>query len=764
MRSRLRQLVLLPTVIFGMEGDRALTNPAPTGVGPASVTPGQDIVVTGTDLVHSGLIAELQYSKKYRATAGESPTGLVTATSQTATRLVFPAPPNMQPTGLALRYHSNTKTATFTALTNDTSLASHSPFPIPGRVDVKEAPLDFTSGMGVWVGTGPSGQLVSGPFIAPGTVTVTGRNLVAGVGGATTVTFNGAVVPQATAPRYDPTGNEGRGIDIVTLQVSEPSVSVVGDLTVTTAAGSNTRTNVLMMRRPRVTVVEEINTSGTVIGPSGGRLVRGHRYQIRGTDLASPGNPPVLMTSDVRLAGTSLRTSDTTIDASHMRFVVPTTLIASGGLLEVVPTAGTPASAGTFAISDAGAVPPPLSDVVVAPSSAVWGSVLSATVAFAGSITAGSDVGSVEVTSPTPGDFAGLPMTVPITANPQTIAISSRVRSTAALRTIRFRLTRTTGIKDSIDRSVQFVAPSLTGLTIPVAAVGGGSFTTAKASFDFASGVGTSCGNVLLSGPDLRFDVTSSDTSIAQIDNRILGSSTGVCVTSNNTDVEIQTRPVTGPRTVTITAQLREVTKTLTLTVRPPTLTSIKANRASLASMQSATGTLTMDAPAPNAPVLLSTSDPSVSVPAKIVLSSGTSASFPITTLPVSSTRTVTISAAVNGATQSTTITLNPLQIAGVVASPSAVRGGTNAAGSVSLSATIDLPFTVALSSSDPNVATVPPTLSFVAGQSAAVFNVQTVGPQSTQKVVTITATYSVTLPNGSVVTTSQTGTITVTP
>ena len=355
-------------------------------------------------------------------------------------------------------------------------------------------------------------------------------------------------------------------------------------------------------------------------------------------------------------------------------------------------------------------------------------------------------------------------MTVPITSNPQVVTIPTRVHSSGGSTTLRARLTRFTGTVDSLSRTMQLNPPSLTGLTLATNSVAGGSQTTAQAAFDFPPGVGGSCSSSPFNPPDLRIDVTVSDTSAVDVGNNMIGNSTAVCVSANPMQIVLITRPVSSARSVQITAQLGQTTRSATLTVLPPTLTLVGVDRPTLTSMQSAVGTLTMSAPLPNTAALLSSSDPAVSVPAKVMLGTGTSTNFAITTLPVSSPRTVTISAAVNGATQSTTLTLNPLQFTSVSMSPSAVQAGSNAAGSIALNTTINVPFTATLSSSDPSVATVPASVSFAASQSAAVFSVQTISPQTQQKTVTITATYTVTLPNGTTVTTTKNGTLTVNP
>jgi hypothetical protein len=759
MLARRQYLPLLAAPLFWYLPALGTADPSVSSASPAAVQPGQNITLVGANLAHSGYTAELRYTKKYVA-SGETPTGIVSATSQSATQLVFSAPTNMQPTGLVLRYHTSSKgTTAFAGITlTDTSLASRT-FTVPGRVDVLEAPVVLTGSQGVVVSQSAAGQLTGLQLLLPGAMEIRGRNLVPPPGAQATVTFNGTSMPQSGAPHYDATGG---GKDIIPVQVTEPNASAIGTLTVTTPGGAGSNTTFLVLRRPRVTAVEEIDSRGVVVAAAAGRLVRGRRYQIRGTELAFPSSPPFALDARVKL-GTTDAASVVTVDGGHVQFTVPTTLPGSSAELLVNTAFGFAGSGGQFSVSDPGATPPALADVVIAPSPTTWGTPLSATIAFAGSVTAGADLGSVIVSSLGPNDFVGLPMTVPITSNPQVVTIPTQLRSISATRTLRVRLTRFTGAVDSLDRQVQLVAPSLTGLTLSATSVAGGETVTANASFDFPVGPGGSCGNVPFTQPDLRIEVTLSDTSV-QNSNLILGTSTGVCVRRNPTQILLLTKPVTATRTVQVTAQLGQVTRTASFTVLPPALVGLKVDRPTLTSMQTAVGTLTMSAPLPGAAVLLSSSDPAVSVPAKFVLGTGLTTPFSITTLPVSSPRTVTISAAVNGVTQSTTVTLNPLQITSVTMSPSAVRAGSNSAGTIGLNATIDLPFTATLASSDPSVATVPQTVGFAATQNAAVFNVQTVAPQAQAKTVTITATFSITLPNGTAVTTTQAGTLTVNP
>jgi hypothetical protein len=123
----------------------------------------------------------------------------------------------------------------------------------------------------------------------------------------------------------------------------------------------------------------------------------------------------------------------------------------------------------------------------------------------------------------------------------------------------------------------------------------------------------------------------------------------------------------------------------------------------------------------------------------------------------------VTITAVVNGVTRSLALALQPLEIVSVSFAPATVTAGSNSAATVRLNAVINLPITVTLSSSDPAVASVPATVSFVAGQDAAIFNVQTAAPQTASRTVTITATHSIVTPGGTV-TTARTGSLTIQP
>jgi hypothetical protein len=237
-----------------------------------------------------------------------------------------------------------------------------------------------------------------------------------------------------------------------------------------------------------------------------------------------------------------------------------------------------------------------------------------------------------------------------------------------------------------------------------------------------------------------------------------------MCVNANPFRVMVLTKRQDVARTATITARHNNVARTLTLNVLPTSISAITVNRPTLTSLQSATGTITLSGPMSGQFALLSSSDPAVSVPNKIAFSTPTTYTFPITTLPVSSPRTVTITAVAGEVSRSVSISLQPLQFQAFTLKPATVTAGGNSAAILQLNAPIDVPLSATVSVSDPSAATAPATVNFAAGQNGAVFNVQSIGPRSTATSVTVTVTYTVNVPNVGPVTTTVQRTLTINP
>src|SRR3954447_5447139 len=163
----------------------------------------------------------------------------------------------------------------------------------------------------------------------------------------------------------------------------------------------------------------------------------------------------------------------------------------------------------------------------------------------------------------------------------------------------------------------------------------------------------------------------------------------------------------------------------------------------------STTGFLSMAFPDP-APttVLLFSSDPSAAqVPASIVVPPfAQDVTFTITSTASAPFTPVQIMASVDNVPRTANMSVNPAPPPGgtlkaVSLSPTSVTGGSNSTGAITFSTSMRDGADVFLSSSDPDVATVPVETVVNANRSSGTFNVAT-KPVTTQTPVTITATW----------------------
>ena len=144
------------------------------------------------------------------------------------------------------------------------------------------------------------------------------------------------------------------------------------------------------------------------------------------------------------------------------------------------------------------------------------------------------------------------------------------------------------------------------------------------------------------------------------------------------------------------------------------------------------TVSLTAAAPAGGANVSLSSASGAVVVPPSITVAQGTTAAnFAITTSPVSSTTSTTLSASYAGVSKTTTFTVTPAAagppLATLSLNRSSLVGGTTATGTVTLTAAAPSGgAVVTLSSSAPSIASVPASVVVAAGATSASFTVTT--------------------------------------
>jgi hypothetical protein len=178
-------------------------------------------------------------------------------------------------------------------------------------------------------------------------------------------------------------------------------------------------------------------------------------------------------------------------------------------------------------------------------------------------------------------------------------------------------------------------------------------------------------------------------------------------------------------------------------------LNSISASPNTVIGGNPATGTVTLSAAAPagGAAVSLSSASSAVSVPGSITVSQGaSSASFGITTTTVITQTLTTLSASYLSVTKTATFTVNPVPAATLTSlalSPTSVKGGTAASGTVVLSAPAPSGGAiVTLVSSKAALVAVPASVLVSAGATSAKFTAMTVATRK-NATVTISASYA---------------------
>ena len=217
---------------------------------------------------------------------------------------------------------------------------------------------------------------------------------------------------------------------------------------------------------------------------------------------------------------------------------------------------------------------------------------------------------------------------------------------------------------------------------------------------------------------------------------------------------------VTVTVTVTVTnpaSQSGSLVNGYTYVAATSSLSRVTLGPTSVIGGTSSTGTVTLTGPAPSggAAVTLSSSNTAAAqVPASVTVAAGaTTATFTITTSPVASNASVTISGTY-GATKSTTLTVTAATLTSLTRSPTSAIGGTSSTGTVTLTGPAPSGgVVVTLTSSSTAVATVPASVTVPAGSTVATLTITT-------KTVTFSRSVTISANKGG----KLTATLTVTP
>jgi hypothetical protein len=177
-------------------------------------------------------------------------------------------------------------------------------------------------------------------------------------------------------------------------------------------------------------------------------------------------------------------------------------------------------------------------------------------------------------------------------------------------------------------------------------------------------------------------------------------------------------------------------------------LTSLIVNPAGIVGGQRATGTITLSGPAPagGAVISLSSANSAATVPATVTVppNAGT-VSFDVATSAVNLLVVGSITADYAGITQKTTVSVQPIAAVSLLSlrlSAANVSGGMVSVGTVSVSGPAPADgVVIALASSKPLKAGVPPTITIPGGMTSASFNIATVAVKA-KTTVRISASY----------------------
>jgi hypothetical protein len=678
-----------------------------TGMSPLVVSPSGTVTLTGRNMTPESYTATVLYRPKGGGTT-QSVTPTLSSTSAT-----FSAPSDARPDSIILLYQSNTS---FPDILITPSLFL--PFPLYVKVPPQIAKTDTATSSGAFVIRGGASTKIHGANLLS-----TAEVFAAGTPGVTrtptTVTFAGQplTVQQAVTHLLS---HE----DELTLTPPSSSSAQTGTLTITTAGGTKSIDNVMFAPPPTVSslTVQGANNSTATL-TSGATLRTNTSYTVNGSNVnllvGDRAFPPT-----ISVGGTSVTNVGGAATPSTQQIIsIPFT--TSGLVPLVLRTLGGSVTFGSFKVSAPFALPA-ISSMSVAPSPGIGGARLTATIAFASALpTSTTDTGFIDVTSSNGSDVVPPLVRIPVLSNPLTVQVPTNVVGTQ--RTVNLTATSNgAATQSSTATSVVLQPLQVAQLTIqtPLVSGGAGSSGTIRLNANSASPV--------------TVQLTSSNPSVVTVP-------PSVTVSGQSASFSITTSVVAATVPVTISAAFGGVTQTGSMTVTTPRVQSVRLSRSSIASLDTSSLIVTLDAaPLVADTISLSVSDTTaVGSLTRVIMTSQTK-TIPLRGRVLNAARSATIVA--GGENSHITISVVPLTMT-MSLSPTTTTAGVGVTATVTLSAVVSAPagqaFSHTSTSSDTSVvrnsAINTGGGNFANGQTVVVFSVPTVGPQTQAKTTTIT-------------------------
>lgn len=592
--------------------------------------------------------------------------------------------------------------ATFTITTFP--VAADSPVRIDATLDsiTKSATLRVVPAVPVALTFNPNP--VKGGLPTTGTVTLTGPAPTGGV----TVTLSSAssvvVVPGSVTVAAGQTSAD--------FAVTTSAVSDTTDVVVTATANGGSVSGTLS--------VFGIGVASLTLNPT---TVRGGQTSTATVTLSDPapaGGAVVTLTSGNTGAATVPASVTIPEGQTTTTFIVTSKPVPTSTNVTITATYNRVSQSAVLRVN-----PPVLTGLTLNPATVFGGQTSVGTVTLDGPAPTGNLV--VRLTSDN-ANVATVPASVTVAAG-QTSATFTVTSQPVARRTVVTITATSNGASVSALLTVR--PPAIVGLSLNPDSVYGGNTSTATVTLSSAAPDGGTF-----------VDLVSSNPAVASVPTDGLRVPAG----ARTATFIVRTQTVTAITPVTISGTTDkgtsdEVTVSARLNVAPASLLSLTLKPSTVAGGLPSTGTVKLSSPAGagGALIRLSSSQPgSAAVPATVQVREGeTSAVFTVTTSAVSSTRTVTITATLNGISRSAALTLTPVGLASITVKPSPVTGGQTATGMVRLNGPAPAGgLVVALASSDPSVAGVPPTLTIPQGAQSKTFPVTTRAVSTSVRVI----------------------------
>lgn len=422
-----------------------------------------------------------------------------------------------------------------------------------------------------------------------------------------------------------------------------------------------------------------------------------------------------------------------------------TVMLTSSDPSVTLPASVTIAQGDTTATFAVTTTPVP-ADVNVTISAAGFGTTLNATLAVVRPVPAllsfspaaipggGSGVGTVFLSGISPaGDT-----TVTLQSTDSAVTVPTTVTVPAGQTQVSFAVNTT---KVPVDRVVAVHATAggaSTTANVTVTAIPGDITTVVLNPSTVAGGTSsTATISASLPAPAGGITVTLSSTSAAAT----VPATATIAEGTTSVAVNVTTVAVANNTAVTISANQNGLIASGTLNITAPRVTSVVLSPKSIAGGSQVSGTVTLSSIAPSGGTVVSLSSSSVvaTVPGTVTVAAGsTTATFTVDTAAVAADTSITISAVLAGDTVTDTLTVKAPTVQSVVVAPATVTGGTSSGGTVTLSSPAPAGGREVQLSSNNVAAQVPSSVTVLAGQTTAVFAIQT-STVNLDTVVTIT-------------------------